>query len=181
MEEKRGRDVRVEDIARAAGVSRQAVYLHFGSRAGLLIATTHYVDRVMGAEDRLKSVVAAQNGAETLDAYVEFWGNYIPMIYGLAKALLQARDTDEAAAAAWNDRMEALRQGCCLAIQRLDVDGMLAPGWTAKEAEDMLWSLLAIQVWEDLVLECGWPQEQYVVWMKVVLRGAFVGENRNEK
>ncbi len=176
MEEKRGRDVRIEDIARAAGVSRQAVYLHFGSRAGLLIATTHYVDKVLGAEDRLKPVMAAQSGAEILEAYVEFWGNYIPVIYGLAKALLQVRDTDEAAAAAWNDRMEAMRQGCCWFIQRLNADGMLAPEWTPKEAEDMLWSLLAIQVWEDVVLERGWPQEQYVTWMKVVLKRTFVGK-----
>ena len=158
-------------------MSRQAVYLHFGSRAGLLIATTHYVDKVLGAEDRLKPVMAAQTGAEILEAYVEFWGNYIPVIYGLAKALLQVRDTDEAAAAAWNDRMEAHAAGVLLVYTeakcRWDARARMA---RRKEAEDMLWSLLAIQVWEDVVLERGWPQEQYVTWMKVVLKRTFVGK-----
>ena len=40
MEERRGLGVRMSDIAKAAGVSRQAVYLHFDSRIELLSATT---------------------------------------------------------------------------------------------------------------------------------------------
>ncbi len=40
---------------------------------------------------------------ELLDRSVEVWGNYIPEIYGLAKALLIARETDDATAAAWDD------------------------------------------------------------------------------
>ena len=54
---------------------------------------------------------------ECLEAYVEFWGNYIPEVYGMAKALLAARETDEAAAAAWDDRMGAVRESCHLTIE----------------------------------------------------------------
>jgi len=35
------------DIASEAGVSRQAVYLHFGNRANLLLAAVQYRDRMM--------------------------------------------------------------------------------------------------------------------------------------
>ena len=33
------------DIAKATGISRQAVYLHFPSRTDLLVAATRYQDR----------------------------------------------------------------------------------------------------------------------------------------
>ena len=40
LEEHGGVGVRMGDIAKAAGISRQAVYLHFASRAELLVAAT---------------------------------------------------------------------------------------------------------------------------------------------
>ena len=100
-EEHRGRGVRMRDVAEAAGISRQAVYDHFGSQAKLLVETTHYVDEVRGLEERRRRFREATTGVGRLEAYVEFWGNYIPEVYGMAKALLVARETDEAAAAAW--------------------------------------------------------------------------------
>ena len=39
-----GSKVRMSDIARQAGVSRQAVYLHYPSRAELLVAATRHLD-----------------------------------------------------------------------------------------------------------------------------------------
>lgn len=100
MEQRRGQGVRMSDIAKAAGISRQAVYLHFESRTDLMIATTRYVDEVKGLNERLKAFHEAATGLELLDAIVDVWGNYIPEIYGIAKALISTQDTDEATAAA---------------------------------------------------------------------------------
>ena len=50
LEAQRGQSVRMGDIAREAGISRQAVYLHFASRAELLEATTQYLDERLGLE-----------------------------------------------------------------------------------------------------------------------------------
>jgi AcrR family transcriptional regulator len=174
MEERRGRGVRMRDIAEAAGVSRQAVYDHFGSRAKLLVATTHYVDEVRGLEERRRHFRAADAGAERLEAYVEFWGNYIPEVYGMAKALLAARETDEAAAAAWDDRMGAVRASCRDTIDALHRDGMLAPGWSRDEAVDLMWTMLSIRNWEQLTIECRWSTGQYVDRMQKVLKRTFV-------
>ena len=133
LEAHRGRSVRMGDIAREAGISRQAVYLHFASRAELLEATTRYLDERLGLEKRLARSRAAESGTERLDAYIEFWGKYIPEIYGVARALLVAMDTDEAAAAAWNERMQAMRDGCRAAIEVLKSDGNLAEGWSTRK------------------------------------------------
>jgi AcrR family transcriptional regulator len=174
MEKRKGQGVLVRDIARAAGVSRQAIYLHFGSRAELLVATARYADEVKRLPERLQGMNRAANGPEVLEAYVDFWGNYIPEIYGLAKALLSVRETDEGAAAAWNDRMQVVRQGCRAVIDCLLRDGSLAPQWEAEAAEDALWAMTSIAVWENLTRECGWSASEYVSRMKVALKRTFV-------
>ncbi len=164
----------MHDIAEAAGVSRQAVYDHFGSRAKLLVATTHYVDEVRGLKERRHRFQAATTGVEHLEAYVEFWGNYIPEVYGIARALLAARETDEAAAAAWDDRMGAVRESCRITIEALHRDGMLAPELSRDEAIDLMWTMLSIRNWEQLTIECGWSISQYVGRMQKLLKRALV-------
>ena len=176
LEEHRGRGVRMGDIAKETGISRQAVYLHFASRAELLNATTTYLDEVLDLERRLAPSRAAKCGVKRLALYIEFWGNYVPEIYGVAKALLLAQDTDEAAAAAWQDRMLALRDGCRAAIKALHSDGKLAPGWTVKRATDVLWTMLLVPNWENLTGECGWSTRQYIRWMQTIAQRTFVKE-----
>lgn len=168
------RGVRMGDIAKAAGISRQAVYLHFNSRAGLLVAATHFVDDRLGLEQRLAGSRAAESGIERLDAYIEFWGSYIPEIYGVARALLAVRETDAAAASAWNDRMLAMRDGCRAAVVALERDGDLADEWSVRTATDLLWTQLSVRNWEQLTQECGWSQRKYIRRMQTMARLAFV-------
>ncbi len=174
LEKHGGRGVRMGDIAKAAGISRQAVYLHFASRTELLVAATRYLDEILDVDSRLAASRAATSGVERLALYIECWGHYIPEIYGVAKALLLAQDTDAAAAAAWRGRMLAMRDGCRAAIDALHSDGTLAPEWTPKRATDTLWTLLLVPNWENLTDECGWSTQQYVRWMKTVAERTFV-------
>ncbi len=177
LEEHGGRGVRMGDIAKAAGISRQAIYLHFASRAELLEATTKYLDEVLDLDRRLVPSREAKSGVERLALYIEFWGRYVPEIYGVAKALLLVQDTDDAAAAAWKDRMLAMRAGCRAAVDALHSDGDLAPEWTPKRATDALWTMLLVPNWETLTGECGWSTQQYVRWMKILAKRAFVKES----
>ncbi|NOK58854.1 MAG: DNA-binding transcriptional regulator, AcrR family [Chloroflexi bacterium AL-W] len=176
MEEQPGQTVRMQDIATAVGVSRQAVYLHFGSRTELLVAATRYVDEVRDLDGRLRKWNAAVTGIERLDEYIAFWGHYIPEVYGVAMALLAVRETDKAAAAAWRDRMDAVRDGCHITIEALQRDGMLDPIWTCDKAIDLFWTMLAIRNWEQITIECNWSTDQYVSWMQTVARRTFVRE-----
>ena len=169
-----GRGVRMGDIAKETGISRQAVYLHFASRTELLVAATRYLDEILDVDSRLAASRGATSGVERLALYIECWGNYIPDIYGVAKALMLAQDTDEAAAAAWKDRMEAMRDGCRAAIEALHSDGTLATDWVPKKATDALWTMLLVPNWEALTIDCGWSTKQYVRWMKTVAEQTFV-------
>jgi AcrR family transcriptional regulator len=174
IEERNGRGVRMRDVADAAGVSRQAVYDHFGSRAELMVATARYGDEVRGLDERLRGYRSAVGGVERLEAFIEFWGNYIPEIHGIARALLAAREGDKAVAAAWDDRMRVVQEACRDIVGRLQRDGMLAPGWSLEEAGEMLWSLLSIGNWENLTLERGWSVGLYVTKMQELTKRAFV-------
>lgn len=176
LEERRGKGVRMSDVAEAAGVSRQAVYLHFGSRAELMVATARYGDEVRGLDERLRGYRAAISGVDRLGAYIEFWGNYIPEIYGIARAIRADRETDEAARAAWDDRMGAVHDACRDIIGRLYADGMLNGGWSLDEAADLLWTMLSIGNWEDLTTGCGWTTGRYIAGMQDLTRRAFVRE-----
>ena len=174
LESQSGKQVRMSDIARLAGISRQALYLHFKTRTDLLIATTQYIDEIKGVDKRLEASRSAQTGIDRLEAFIEAWGNYIPEIYGVAKALMAVRDTDDAAATAWDGRMQAVREGCEAAIRTLKADSQLTPEFSDDQATDILWSLLSVRNWELFTHVCGWDQALYIQNMKKQARAVLV-------
>ena len=180
LEERRGQSVRLEDVARAASVSRQAVYLHFGSRTTLFVETARYADESLKLIERIREACDAENGVVAIEAYVRFWAGYIPDIYGLAKALLLLCETDEAAAAAWNDRMTALREGCLTILRQVNREGRLAiplaSPWTVETAADYFYVALSIPTWESLTIERGWSREEYVERVTLALKRALLAE-----
>jgi AcrR family transcriptional regulator len=162
------------DIAKATGISRQAVYLHFPSRTDLLIETTKYTGDSLDVEGRLAPSRAAASGLERLRLYIEFWGNFLPEFYPVAKALMMAQDTDDAAAAAWQDRMVAMKDGCRAAIAALQAEGQLADGWTRPKATEALWTMLLVPNWENLTQACGWSKREYIRRMQLMAERTFV-------
>lgn len=161
MDEHGGQGVRLEDIAAAAGVSRQAIYLHFGSRSGLLIAAVRSFDDALGVDERTRPLREAPDGRTALAELMTFWASHVPEIYGPAKALQAGRATDSAVDAAWQDRMASVRGLCLHVVRQLDREGALVPGWTVSFAADFLSVLLSIETWEVLRLERGWSDDQY--------------------
>lgn len=167
-------EVRMEDVGDAAGVSRQAVYLHFGSRGGLLLALVDHIDRREGLGEMLPRVWESASGVEALGRFVELVAEITPRIDAIALALESARATDEAAAEAWDDRMAGRLRTARRLAEWLDEDGALRDGWTVAEAADLIWAATAIHTWRDLVVERGWPAERYVRRVREMLLRALV-------
>lgn len=174
LEAGQGKNVRMSDVARQAGVSRQTVYLHFDNRTDLLIATTLYLDEVKGVDERLAASRAAVDGISRLIAFVDAWTSYIPEIYGVARALMVLKETDPEAAAAWNGRMQAVRHGCAAAIHALDRGAQLSGVYSVEQATDLLWMFLSVRNWEQLTQESGWSHAEYQAHIQKLVQLVFV-------
>ena len=156
---------RMSDIAKAVGISRQALYLHYPTRAELLIATTKHIDKVKKVNQRLELSRAAGSGVERLHFFIKAWGGYIPEIHGMSVALRNMHENDKAAAEAWDERMQAVKHGCQAAVRAIEKDGKLKSDLSEQVATDILWTLLTVENWEKLVQDCAWSQSEYEVKM----------------
>ena len=161
LESKDYQNVYMSHIAKKAGVSRQAVYLHFKTRAELLNATTRYIDDIKNVDLRFGPSREATNGIDRLEKFISAWIDYIPEIHAVAIALIAMRDTDEAAQDAWQDRLMTLRRGCEAAVKAIKKDHMLSDGLSVTKATDILWTLVSIHNWEQLTQDCNWSHKQY--------------------
>tara|TARA_R110001599_G_C12183674_1_gene654290 strand:- start:186 stop:773 length:588 start_codon:yes stop_codon:yes gene_type:complete len=167
-----GNTVRISDVAKEAGVTRQTLYLYFRSRTELLIAVTHYVDELKSSDARLAASRAAPTGTARLEAFIAAWTDYIPEIYGVARALMAMNEED--ANAAWQLRMQDMWEGCEAAIKALKADRQLNPDYSVKDASDLLWTLLSVRNWEHLRIDREWSQRKYAQHIQDVARRLFV-------
>jgi AcrR family transcriptional regulator len=152
--------VRIADIAAAAGVSRQAVYLHFGNRANLLLAAVQYRDSRSPTE-AIKRAAEEAPVPGALASFVRCWFEHIPRIEPLAHLLSAASQTDLEARLAWEDRMDLLRRHSLTLAKRLAKGGFLKPKWTPEQAADWIWHRTHLDGWRHLVGERGWSAAEY--------------------
>jgi AcrR family transcriptional regulator len=164
-------------IAKAAGVSRQAVYLHFGSRTGLLVAMARHRDAGSDRLARVRTALAETAPAELIDAYFGAWLDYVAETLPIARLLAVAAESDADAALAWNSRMEQLRTGIATAMRRLRDAGLLGSDWTLQAAVDWAWSQSHPDVWRHLVIERGWEAKDAKTRIVSALRATLTGQH----
>jgi len=169
-----GDRARLEDVAADAGVSRQAVYLHFGSRGGLLLALVDHIDATFGLQERLAEVASEAVPTDRLDAMLRLMADYNGEIHGIAMAFARQAQDDPEVRAAFEDRMERRRAGLLRIVKALEQDGRLRTDWTCEEVADILWELGSPSSFEHLVTERGWTTERFGDWLLWAAR-SFLG------
>ncbi len=146
-------------IAREAGVSRQALYLHFESRAGLLLAMVRWVDEREHFFEQLQPLRELADPAEQLAGYVKHWLDYLPQLYPVPGFLARAR-SDRAARDAWADRMSVLEELYRVPLRKLHKQARLRRGLGVRAALDTVRATTSVHAWEYLVHERGWSQQR---------------------
>jgi AcrR family transcriptional regulator len=150
------------EIAQAAGISRQAVYMHFGTREVLLTALNQYMAQTCGIADELRRIAEAPNGIEALRMSASFQARLYPKVRAVVRALEHAQNNnDEAADRVWQAQLRSDLAGCKATVQRLDREQVLRSGLDIPTATDLLWALTSIPLWEELVLQRGWSAKRY--------------------
>jgi AcrR family transcriptional regulator len=87
--------------AERAGVSRRSVYLHFATRADLLVALFDHVSEVEGLGDSLHPVLAESDPVAALDEFAAHLGRIRPRVRAVATAIQRQRRSDPDFAAHW--------------------------------------------------------------------------------
>jgi AcrR family transcriptional regulator len=141
----------VRDIAKAAAVTVQTVYAHFGSKSGLVMAVVatvseqHGLPRSLAAVRRQEDAVAALT--EMARVTFSFWHRAWPFI----RFSLTARRVD----AVYAEQMQSLDDSRLRDLeticQRLHAERRLQPGLSARTAASLVFALTSPQVYEELV------------------------------
>jgi AcrR family transcriptional regulator len=172
----RGAAIRLSDVATRAGVSRQAVYLHFGDRAGLILGLVRYMDETLGLGASLQHVFSAATGVEALERVVALHRTFNLRIDPIAQVLDAGQYDDQALGKAWRERLEFRRSHHRQIIERIYEERKLPKQWSPEAAGDLLFAITLPAVWRELVRNLGWTPQQAEQAMSLLVRRAFVDD-----
>ena len=167
----------VADVARAAGVTPQAVHLSVGAKPALLVAAVAHA--VAGDEPDVPlrhrrafapafapGVTAAQRAA----AFAAGSRAVYERAGALFLVLAQAAPADQAVQDLWRSAREA-RLADCRDLVRLAWLSGTADDWTV----DVVFVLSGPGVYADLTGDRGWPADAYQQWLTAALEPLLSG------
>ena len=167
--------VGLEAVATKAGISRQAIYLHFASKADLLRALHERVN-TQDVAPAFEKVWAAETADAALDAWIDATAEAVPKFIGIANMLNAARRSDPDAAATWDAPAASHYAECLRLATRLKQEKLLKPRMTAADAADILWHQTSIWGYESLVVDRAWPLARWVKWQRQSLRALLYAD-----
>ncbi len=161
----------LEAVAKKAGVSRQAIYLHFPSKVELLtdLHVHIFATDVVPALER-HPVTDAMTAWEAIDATIAVDVEVADKVWRIHEALTMARrqhpEVDQTLRPREKERYDEL-----LGLgHRLEREGGLPPEIGVGMFADLLWGLLNVGTYRSLVVERDWSLDQYERWAGTTLR-----------
>jgi AcrR family transcriptional regulator len=174
------RPTTIAAVAERAGVSAESIYKGFGTKAALAKAAFDFVI----AGDDAPVPVSQRSEADAIRAEPDVRRKVMMYSRGLAarqqrsaKVQILIRDgrhTDETLAAVWQQLLTERLNGMTLLGRHVLETGQLRDGIELSEVRDALWTYTAVELYELLVLERGWPVERYAQWIGRAIVAALV-------
>jgi AcrR family transcriptional regulator len=161
----------VPSIAAEANVAVKTVYLAFETKAGLLRAV--WEARLGGDEEAtpvlqrswFREVTAERDPVRKLHLVAAQSRRVKANSGELLEVIRTAAATDPEIAILWHDIEAKLLRVQRAIVDQLDETNSLAPGLTARDAADVLWTLNHPTVWHLLVHERRWSPTRYETWL----------------
>jgi AcrR family transcriptional regulator len=159
------------EVARQAGVSVESIYKGFGTKAALAKAV---FDFVIAGDDELVPV-AERPEAQAVQAEPDVRRKIQLYVDGLARRqarsarvqilIRDGRHHDETLRETWQTLLDERLTGMTMFGRHLVESGQLRDGITVDEVADVLWTYIAVELYELLVLHRGWSLERYADWI----------------
>jgi AcrR family transcriptional regulator len=158
-------------VAKKAGVSRQAIYLHFPSKAELLTALHQHIFATDVAPATARHPITDTMTAwEALEATIAVDVEVAATVWRIHEALTMARRQHPEVEQTLRPR-EQERYDELLALgRRLEREGALPPTIDVPTFADMLWGLMNTGTYRNLVVERGWSVDRYRCWVHHTIR-----------
>lgn len=173
------RSTTIAAVARSAGVSAESVYKGFGTKAVLAKAVFDYViagdDEPLPMAERTEAqaVQAETDVRRKIKLYVD---GFVRRQERSAKVQILIRDgrhTDETLDEVWQKLLDERLTGMGMLGRHLLDSGQLRPGIEPDEVRDVLWTYIAVELYELLVLQRNWSLDRYAAWITRGITGAI--------
>ena len=161
-------------VARAAEVSEASVFAVFGSKANLMVEVildrvTRHSDFPLRAQPSWQAFAVATDKAPAITAFAAVvCGAHYRSWRLLTVASAAAEGDDELATAVRGGA--ARRHDDCGWMVR---DVLEVPARDATRVTDAVWTLISVENYRHLVVECGWSGEEYQAWLTTALMTAL--------
>jgi AcrR family transcriptional regulator len=170
----------LSEVAAAAGVARPTVTAAFGSKPALL---REVLDEALAGDDEpvpvadrpwFRPVWEAQTHPDLLAAYARVCTLIGARAARLFEVVRRAADVSPDVADLWDRTQRNRRAGAGIVVRQLrrlgDVDGW--PG--DEQAVDVVWLFNDPAHYDTLVLQCGWQETDFTVWLTLRMQDALL-------
>ncbi len=175
-------------IADEAGVVVETVYRNFDGKAGLIqsvveAAVAGGADRAeMPSEERpaIRRLVEETNPKAKLALYAATQPGIHRRAGKLRRTLREAAAVEPELAPVV-ERLESLRhQGMARFAQHLQDVGALRSDLSLEDAQDLLWAINSLTMYDLLVVERGWSAERYETWLTSIMTQSLLSNPMGE-
>jgi AcrR family transcriptional regulator len=164
----------LEGVAKKAGVSRQAIYLHFASKAELLTALHMHIYEtdVVPALER-HPIWKASTALDALDALIAVDAEVASKVWRIHETLVVARRHHPEVDETLRPREEDRYQEIVRVARWLKKEGALPASMRVGTFADILWGLTSLGTFQSLVVQRRWSMDRFTRWVQTTIRGSL--------
>lgn len=170
----------ITTIAQRAGVSPESIYKSFGTKAALAKAVFDFViagddeDVSVAQRPAVQAALAEPDVRRKIEIYIHGLARRQQRSAKVQILIRDGRYSDDALVDVWQKLLDERLAGMTMFGQHLLETGRLRAGIELEEVRDVLWTYIAVELYELLVLGRGWSLDRYAEWTARSLTNALI-------